>query len=499
MPSSDLYLGIDTGGTFTDGVLLEPLTRTVVKKAKVLTTHHDLRICIGNIIDALVSEPDLPIRLVSLSTTLATNSIAEGKSRPVALFLLGYDPALVYKFEFDRQFGGRPLHFIEGRHDLNGRELDPLDLEQLGARLRGLDGQVEALAFSSYAGTRNPEHEEQAGLLAARLTKLPVVQGHHLSDTLDSIRRATTARLNAALLSTAYEFLQTVQARLAEKGIHSPLYVVKGDGSLASAGYAATRPVEMIHSGPATSAIGGSYLAGTSSALVIDVGGTTTDLALTANGSALPGVGEASVGSYRTGLQTIRAHSFGLGGDSLIRFDPHQRLTLGPERAIPLCYLAAQYPRGSPGPAEMARYCPAGLVFGPPGILDAAARARICPRRAARPKGPGAAQAGPCPRALAGQAGGRGFAGPAFWRPADPPGYRGLCRADPDRPAACHRRVYPLGYRSGLPGGGGSRQTMGHEQHDLHRASPPHHHPPDHRRDFAISFRRAPFRKRGWI
>ena len=88
MPPS-LHLGIDTGGTFTDGVLLDPAAGKVVKKAKVLTTHHDLRLCIANILDALLTRQAYSISLVSLSTTLATNSIAEGKSRPVALFLLG--------------------------------------------------------------------------------------------------------------------------------------------------------------------------------------------------------------------------------------------------------------------------------------------------------------------------------------------------------------------------------------------------------------------------
>lgn len=341
---STLYLGIDTGGTFTDGVLLDPATRQVVKKAKVLTTHSDLQICIADILDALIPATQQPIGLVSLSTTLATNSIAEGKSRPVALFLLGYDSDLVYKFEFDRQFGGSPLFFVPGRHDLDGREQEPLDLAAFEAHLRGLDGQAEAIAISSYAATRNSEHEQQSAQLAAHLTHLPVVQGHHLSDHLDSIRRATTAQLNASLLSTTYQFMQTVQTMLRQKGLTCPLYVVKGDGSLASAEYCAGRPVEMIHSGPATSAIGGSYLAGTADALVIDVGGTTTDLTLTGQGSALPGDGEATVGPYRTALRTIRAHSFGLGGDSLIRFDPHGGLTLGPERAVPLAYLAHLYP-----------------------------------------------------------------------------------------------------------------------------------------------------------
>ena len=339
-----LHLGIDTGGTFTDGVLLDPAAGKVVKKAKVLTTHHDLRLCIANILDALLTRQNNTISLVSLSTTLATNSIAEGKSRPVALFLLGYDPDLVFKFGFDRQFGSSPLFFVQGKHDLHGVEQQSLDLPALESSLRGLDGQVEAIAVASYAGMRNPLHEQQAADLAARISSLPVVQSHHLSQNLDSIRRATTARLNASLLSTAYDFLNTVQAMLLQKGIHSPLYVVKGDGSLASADYAAHHPVELIHSGPATSAIGGSYLAGTHAALVVDIGGTTTDLTLTGSGSALPGEGEATVGEYRTALRTIRAHSFGMGGDSLIRFDPHGRIKIGPERAIPLAYLGQAYP-----------------------------------------------------------------------------------------------------------------------------------------------------------
>ena len=335
-----LHLGIDTGGTFTDGVLLDPATCKVVKKAKVLTTHHDLRLCIADILDALLTHQPNTVSLVSLSTTLATNSIAEGKSRPVALFLLGYDPDLVYKFTFDSQFGGSPLFFVRGRHDLHGVEQQSLDLPALEAALQGLEDRVEAIAVASYAGMRNPDHEQQAAHLASLTSRLPVVQSHHLSQNLDSIRRATTARLNASLLSTTYHFLYTVQDMLRDKGIHSPLYVVKGDGSLASAAYAADHPVELIHSGPATSAIGGSYLAGTRAALVVDIGGTTTDLTLTGSGSALPGEGEATVGEYRTALRTIRAHSFGLGGDSLIRFTPHGGIQIGPERAVPLAYLA---------------------------------------------------------------------------------------------------------------------------------------------------------------
>ena len=124
-----LHLGIDTGGTFTDGVLFNPQARSVIRKAKVLTTHADLTVCISNILEALLGQDGFTsaIELVSLSTTLATNAIAEGKRKPVALLLLGYDPQLVYQYHFDQEFGTRHFFFIQGRHGLNGVEEIPLD------------------------------------------------------------------------------------------------------------------------------------------------------------------------------------------------------------------------------------------------------------------------------------------------------------------------------------------------------------------------------------
>ena len=124
-----LYLGIDTGGTFTDGVLLDPQHNTIVKTAKVLTTHYDLRECISHILAAILPPDPKQIALVALSTTLATNAIAEGKRQPTALFLLGYDADLVYKFGFQQEFATRDFFFIQGRHNLEGIELEELDEE----------------------------------------------------------------------------------------------------------------------------------------------------------------------------------------------------------------------------------------------------------------------------------------------------------------------------------------------------------------------------------
>ncbi len=341
---TDVFLGIDTGGTFTDGVLLDPDRRRIIKTAKVLTTHHDLRVCIEQILDQLSAVGSDQIKLVSLSTTLATNAIVERKSRPVGLFLLGYDPQLVYQYGFQRQFSTDRFYFVPGGMDLQGQEQAPLAEGLLAERAVELMGQVEAFAVSSYAGTLNAGHEERAGEILHRISGLPVVQGHHLTSRLNSIRRATTASLNAGLLSTAYEFLNTVQVMLIERKIDCPLIVVRGDGSLVSADFAAHRPVEIIHSGPTTSAIGGLYLAEIPSALVIDIGGTTTDLALVQDGGLVMDGGEATVGGFHTSVQTIRARSFGLGGDSQIHFTPRGEISVGPDRVLPLSFVAHAYP-----------------------------------------------------------------------------------------------------------------------------------------------------------
>ena len=182
---SSLYLGIDTGGTFTDGVLLDPTSRKVIKTEKILTTHTDLSICISGILEKLVPDDPASIALVCLSTTLATNAIAEGKRKPVALLLLGYDPQLVYKFNFQNQFGTPHYFFIQGKHDLDGVEQTPLDETDIVKTVNAVKEQVETFAISSYAGFRNAAHEQRAGEIIASLTDASIVEAHHLSSELE--------------------------------------------------------------------------------------------------------------------------------------------------------------------------------------------------------------------------------------------------------------------------------------------------------------------------
>jgi N-methylhydantoinase A/oxoprolinase/acetone carboxylase beta subunit len=339
------FLGIDTGGTFTDGVLIDASTHEVIDTSKTLTTHHDLTICIRKTLDAIVPSDPSRVLLVSISTTLVTNAIAEGKLRPAALFLIGYDPELIRKFRFDENFVTPQYFYFKGGHTLSGQEQAPIDLEGIRLQAETLKKDVEAFAISAYFSPLNSGHEEIACDIVEKATGLPVVAGHQLSVNLDSIKRATTAALNASLLSISHEFISAVMSMLKDRNITAPLMVVRGDGTLMNAHVANTRPVETIHSGPAASAIGGFALSNTGRALVVDIGGTTTDIAMVDNGRVKILDEGTTVGPYRTFVKGMRVRSFGLGGDSHIRVDDAKQMVIGPHRVVPLSYLAHNDPR----------------------------------------------------------------------------------------------------------------------------------------------------------
>jgi N-methylhydantoinase A/oxoprolinase/acetone carboxylase beta subunit len=334
-------LGIDTGGTYTDGVLLDESSRQIIATAKSLTTRHDLTQCILEVLDKLIPADPRQIRLVSISTTLATNAIAEGKGRPVALFLLGYDADLVKRFQFEGHFATSNYYYFQGGHNLHGEEQAPLESQAIREKAAAIKEEVDAFAVSGYFSPFNASHEEQAFQIISEATGLPVVLGHQLSSKLDSIQRATTASLNAALLSILQDFIHAMRKSLDERQIEAPLMIVRGDGALMSSQVGEHRPVETVHSGPAASAIGGRFLANHDPALVIDIGGTTTDIAVVDRGQVSVSEEGTSVGPYRTAVRAAKVRSIGLGGDSFIGFDLEDRLTVGPARVTPLSYLAS--------------------------------------------------------------------------------------------------------------------------------------------------------------
>jgi len=339
-PPESLVLGIDTGGTYTDGVLLEYKTHRIIAAHKSLTTKRDFSIGIENVIKEIELEDPSAIQMVSISTTLATNAIAEGKGKRVALFLIGYDPDLIDSFDMGKRFATPHYFYIKGGHDLHGQEQEPLDLQDLLEKTRAVKNKVDAIAVSSYFSPRNPDHEIRAQNAISSVCELPIVLGHQLSTSLGSVERATTAALNASLLAVLQEFIIAVRRAMENRGINAPLMVVRGDGTLMNDEFAAQSPVETIHSGPAASAIGGKFLSGKEQALVLDVGGTTTDLALIKDGKVTVSDTGASVSGYQTKVKAANLLSIGLGGDSHITLGRGNEIAIGPERVVPLAYLA---------------------------------------------------------------------------------------------------------------------------------------------------------------
>lgn len=360
-----IALGIDTGGTYTDAVLVNQVSGKVLVSAKALTTHHDLSLGIGRAVAAVFDGQDTSpaqVRLVALSTTLATNAIVEGQrtpvpgltgtgaefatvqGSPVCLLLIGYDPALIRQYGFERDLVTQDVVYLRGGHDVVGDEVEPLDEAAAREAISARRDRVEAFAVSGYFGVRNPAHELRARALVEELTDRPVTCGHELTTRLNAVRRATTTALNARLIPLLRELVATVRRSLDGQGIAAPLMVVKGDGSLVRAEWAMRRPIETILSGPAASVVGAWHLAGRHDVWVVDVGGTTTDIAVLHDGRPRLNPEGARVGEWRTMVEAVDVHTVGLGGDSHVRLDGEGQLAIGPRRVVPLCLLASEHP-----------------------------------------------------------------------------------------------------------------------------------------------------------
>lgn len=338
-----IHLGLDTGGTYTDAVLFDP-ARGVVAAAKALTTKQDLSVGLGNAIAAVLDKASGPIGLVSLSTTLATNAIVEGQGSPICLLLLGYERSQLERAGLRQALGSDPVAFIAGGHSPLGDEQTALDLAAAEQAILAHAPKVAAFAVSGYFSVRNPAHENAVKALVRRLTGLPVTCGHELTSKLDAPRRALTVALNARLIPQLQHLIEAVRTILARREISAPLMVVKGDGSLVAAETALSRPVETILSGPAASVVGAHYLAKVGDVVVSDMGGTTTDIAMLRAGRPVLNREGAVIGGWRTMVEAVAVHSYGLGGDSELHLVEGGRLQLGPRRAVPLSLLASQHP-----------------------------------------------------------------------------------------------------------------------------------------------------------
>ncbi|MGM0446092.1 MAG: hydantoinase/oxoprolinase family protein [Bacillota bacterium] len=336
----NLALGIDTGGTYTDGVIFNTNTREIISKTKVLTTRHNLNLaienCLANLLDKSSNEINHDmIKMVSLSTTLATNAIVEGQGAEVGLITIGS--------EINDKLPTPYYCNLEGGCNIKGKVQKELDLKQARIEIDRLTKKVDAFAVSGYLSIRNPIQEIKLKRLINDITGYPVVCAHQLSSELGFKERTVTAVFNARLLPLITNLIKAVKLSLKQRDIKAPLMVVRGDGSLISEEVAREKPVETSLSGPAASIIGAKTLTDIKDGIVVDMGGTTTDIAVLKDGKPRLTEKGAKVGGWLTRVKAADITTIGIGGDSFIQVSKDKVLSIGPQKVFPLSWIVKKH------------------------------------------------------------------------------------------------------------------------------------------------------------
>lgn len=340
---TNISLGIDAGGTYTDAALVDMDGRRILQSQKALTTYPNPLGGIQNVLDLLDPEILKQVRLLSVSTTFATNTILEKNGAAVSLILIGSQKV--------------PEHLkdncvvVKGGHNYRGAENEPLDLDGIREYVLSVKDKVSAFAVSSFYSILNPDHEKAARDLIHELTGYPVVCGYELAHALGAYERGVTAYLNASLLPVARVFLDAVAEETKRRGMDVKTTMLKCNGAVAMFGEVMDRPVETIFSGPAASVLGASFLSGKETCLAIDVGGTSTDVSMIEDG--IPQISDlgATVGGWKTKVRAIKMETIAAGGDSHIWVKADNVLEarlpsvmIGPRRVIPISRAAVMYP-----------------------------------------------------------------------------------------------------------------------------------------------------------
>lgn len=324
-----MIIGLDVGGTHTDAVLIGD--GCILRQVKVATDPCNLFDCVWAALEMVTRDvPPAAIRRAVLSTTLTTNAIAEGKLEKTGVVVSagpGIDPE---NFRI-----GSHYYCVAGSIDHRGREVQPLrkrEIEEIADIF--LAENIRQAAVISKFSVRNPKHEMEMAELLGRSCDI-VVTGHSLSATLNFPRRIATAWLNAAVQPVHKLFFEAVRDSLKSKGFEIPIYVLKADGGTMSFEASIDAPEQTIFSGPAASVLGALPFASHSAdTLVLDIGGTTTDLAVFVGGSPLLEPLGGEVGGRRTLIRALKTRSIALGGDSCVEVIDGD-LRVGPCRSGP--------------------------------------------------------------------------------------------------------------------------------------------------------------------
>jgi N-methylhydantoinase A/oxoprolinase/acetone carboxylase beta subunit len=324
-----MIIGLDIGGTHTDVVLLDK--DGLLREIKVPTDPADLFHCVLAGLSAITEGIDAAgITRIVLSTTLATNAIVQNQLPPVGMIVSsgpGIDP------EFYRT--GSHYFTVAGSIDHRGREIEPINPAEINFAAEQLqkDGICQVGVVGKFS-IRNPSHELAINsILQPSFAK--VFMGHRTSGNLNFGRRIATTYLNAAVYPLHQKFYQAVQKSLAAKGLNLPLRLLKADGGNMKFEASIDYPAQTILSGPAASVMGAvAFGSEKEDTLVMDIGGTTTDMAVLIGRAPVLNPLGIELASYKTLIRSLETLSIGLGGDSAVTFTDG-KICVGPERRGP--------------------------------------------------------------------------------------------------------------------------------------------------------------------
>ena len=340
-------IGIDTGGTCTDAVAYDYESNSLLAKGKALTTKDDLSVGISNALDTLPQEYIRDASIVALSTTLATNACVENKGCRAKLFIFGLGDEHLQSESFNAaKYGIQPEYIrgIDTHSTADGLKIDEPDWEALFEKYGPWMADAEALtAAELYGSTSGAPCEKKLKKLVEERLGIECVCANEINDRINVIARGATALLNSRLFPIIREFISAAEKDFKARGCTAPITVVRSDGSLMSAELSKTRPVETILSGPSASVSAGKYLTDADNYMIIDMGGTTTDVSIVRDGRPLTAGSGINIGSWKTLVSGVFVDTFALGGDTTIRIEKKE-IQIRTRRAMPICSAASRWP-----------------------------------------------------------------------------------------------------------------------------------------------------------
>ena len=332
----DLRLGIDVGGTNTDAVVLD-VHGHVLAKAKTPTTA-EVTTGIARAIDLVLADgvPAEAIGSAMLGTTQCINAILQrehlgcvGVIRLGAPATLAIPPLTDWPEDLRSQVA-KARYIVAGGHEFDGREISPLDEARLRTIGQELAGQVDALAVSAVFSPVNPEHERHAAAILREAVgeHIPISLSHEIG-SLSLLERENATALNAALIRVIQLAVEAFRSAVARHGIAAQLYLTQNDGTLMALSDALHHPILTVASGPTNSIRGAAYLTGLREAMVVDVGGTTTDIGSLQHGFPRQAAVAIAIGGVRTNFRMPDLLSIALGGGSMVQAE-RNLVSVGP-------------------------------------------------------------------------------------------------------------------------------------------------------------------------